>query len=234
MRISIKISGRWLRSKHFLNGEEFDRIMLLILNSNSFSVYEDGKLTFRDVVIEWENTNTPELDYTDISGLESYLIQLDGRIQTYSQESDPSGSWKTTSEQTKHAGDIWVRTSSPTGTYRWNGSKWVIINDSTLVSLAESKAQIFTSTPTVPYYKGDLWVAGSTGDIKHCVTSRTSGNYTASDWSVSSKYTDDTAANTAINTANSVKGRINHLYHIRHGHGSGFVPLRVGLVEDEE
>ena len=44
MRICIKLSGRWLRSKHFLNGEEFDRIMLLILNSNSFSVYEDGKL----------------------------------------------------------------------------------------------------------------------------------------------------------------------------------------------
>ena len=44
MRICIKISGRWLRSKHFLNGEEFDKIMLLILNSNSFSVYEDGKL----------------------------------------------------------------------------------------------------------------------------------------------------------------------------------------------
>ena len=44
MRICIKISGRWLRSKHFLNGEEFDRIMLLILNSNSFSVYEDGEL----------------------------------------------------------------------------------------------------------------------------------------------------------------------------------------------
>ena len=44
MRICIKLSGRWLRSKHFLNGKEFDRIMLLILNSNSFSVYEDGKL----------------------------------------------------------------------------------------------------------------------------------------------------------------------------------------------
>ncbi len=44
MRICIKISGRWLRSKHFLNGELFDKIMLIILNSNSFSVYEDGKL----------------------------------------------------------------------------------------------------------------------------------------------------------------------------------------------
>jgi deoxyribonuclease-4 len=27
MRICIKLSGRWLRSKHFLNGEEFDRII---------------------------------------------------------------------------------------------------------------------------------------------------------------------------------------------------------------
>ena len=44
MRICVKIAGRWIRAKHFLNGEEFDRIMLIVLNSNSFSVYEDGKL----------------------------------------------------------------------------------------------------------------------------------------------------------------------------------------------
>ena len=44
MRICVKIAGRWIRSTHFLNGEVFDKIMLIVLNSNSFSVYEDGKL----------------------------------------------------------------------------------------------------------------------------------------------------------------------------------------------
>lgn len=44
MRICVKIAGRWIRSTHFLNDEVFDKIMLIVLNSNSFSVYEDGKL----------------------------------------------------------------------------------------------------------------------------------------------------------------------------------------------
>jgi hypothetical protein len=44
MRICVKITGRWIRAKHFLNDKEIDRIMLIVLNSNQFSVYEDGKL----------------------------------------------------------------------------------------------------------------------------------------------------------------------------------------------
>ena len=44
MRICVKITGRWIRAKHFLNDKEIDRIMLIVLNSNQFSVHEDGKL----------------------------------------------------------------------------------------------------------------------------------------------------------------------------------------------
>ena len=49
-------------------------------------------------------------------------------------------------------------------------------------STADSKAKVFTSTPTVPYKVGDLWTGGPSGDVMRCKTARTSGSYTASDW----------------------------------------------------
>lgn len=56
------------------------------------------------------------------------------------------------------------------------------------------KAQVFNTTPTPPYSKGDIWVGGSAGEIKYCTTTKTSGSYNDSDWSLASKYTDDTVA----------------------------------------
>jgi len=167
------------------------------LNNGDFSLAggnikydsETNDLTLKGVTIEWTTTNSPEI--TDISGLKEYLMQLDGRIQTYSQDTDPSVNW-TDEEKSVHIGDLWFDTENNL-TKRWNGSSWDTITDSELKELAQSKAQIFTATPTVPYYVGDLWVQGSDGDILNCIVTRTSGSYTASDWEKSSKYTDDSA-----------------------------------------
>ena len=60
---------------------------------------------------------------------------------------------------------------------------------------ADSKAKVFTSTPTTPYKVGDIWTGGPNGEIMKCKTARASGNYVASDWEKASKYTDDTTAN---------------------------------------
>lgn len=71
-------------------------------------------------------------------------------------------------------------------------------------SLAGDKRRVFTSTPTPPYDVGDLWVQGSTGDIKVCQTAKTEGqSYSASDWVLSSKYTDDTVAEGAQQAADN-------------------------------
>jgi hypothetical protein len=64
--------------------------------------------------------------------------------------------------------------------------------------------QNFVTTPTTPYYVGDLWSGGSTGDLKKCITQRLTGAYQAGDWDLASKYTDNTVANQAIiDAANS-------------------------------
>lgn len=75
-------------------------------------------------------------------------------------------------------------------------------------TLANSKAKVFTSTPTTPYKIGDLWVQGSTGDMMKCKTARSSGNYVASDWEKASKYTDDTKANAVDGRVTTLQGTV--------------------------
>ena len=127
--------------------------------------------------------------------------QIDGKIETYFQNTDPSTEWTTTELKTQHIGDIW-HNSLENITYRWSGSAWNKLTDSDALqaqALANKKAQVFTSPPTIPYYQNDLWVQGSGGDIMKCITTRTSGSYNPSDWTKASKYTDDTTANNVAN-----------------------------------
>lgn len=76
-------------------------------------------------------------------------------------------------------------------------------------TLADSKAKVFTTTPTVPYKVGDLWVQGTSGDVMRCKTARSSGSYSASDWEKASKYTDDTKANAVDGKLTTLKGEYN-------------------------
>lgn len=164
---------------------------------------EDGSVLITGDGIELDGgaiTWKTPLPSSSVDGLDNYLEQLDGRIQTYSQTEDPSSEWKTADEKNKHVGDIWLNPSDGL-TKQWDGTKWIEITDSALKELAESKAQIFTDTPTTPYYVGDLWVQGADGDILNCIQSKLSGSYDSSHWEISSKYTDDTKASEALEKA---------------------------------
>lgn len=197
----------------------------------------DNVHNFNLMVGKWTGTITPEFWITDIKFEESNIVsnwtpapedsityvdnlvadlqtQVDGKIQTYSQTTDPSSGWST-DEKTKHTGDLWYNSSTKV-TKRWSGSAWTEIGNAeaeAAATLASKKAQIFTGTPTIPYYKGDLWITAlnKTGVVKTCQTTRTTGSYTASDWVEGLKYTDDTLATTANNTANTANNKIDNL-----------------------
>ena len=147
-----------------------------------------------------------------VGDLENLQTQIDGKIETYYYDYQPTltnipaSAWTTETERQKHIGDLFYYKS--TGfTYRFlkDGStwKWQPIKDSdidealqqaaTAQDTADSKRRVFTSTPTPPYDVGDLWAQGGSGDIMRCIRSRSSGNYTSSDWDKASKYTDDTS-----------------------------------------
>ena len=138
------------------------------------------------------------------SDIASLGTQIDGKAETWYQDTDPKASWSS-ADYAKHAGDLWYDTSSGT-TYRWDGSAWKeqSVPDAVFDRI-DGKSSIYNSQPNPPYRVGDLWVQGPEGDILRCIASRESGSFAASDWSPASKYTDDSTANSALDRADEAK-----------------------------
>lgn len=159
---------------------------------------------------EWEKRNK----YTDDSSLTDFINntyttdigniqnQIDGKIETFRQETDPSTAWTTAEDKKKHIGDLWYNTAT-NETFMYNGTGWSPVAGTVpdeVWGKIDSKCQIFTAQPKPPYNKGDLWFVGSSGDILTCTTARKDGeSYVETDWTKQNKYTDDTTANTIKN-----------------------------------
>lgn len=142
----------------------------------SVQITGDGiKITNGTITWGEDSVNAPEIENINglknsLTSIEGNLEQLDGRIQTYSQPTDPktTGSTKwNNSDNEKHLGDVWVNTedgvvyvfSKEGSTYKWTETQ-----DSNLKALALSKAQVFTSkssTISNGYSIGDLWILES-------------------------------------------------------------------------
>lgn len=175
---------------------------------------------------DWEKKNK----YTDDSSLTNFINttytesinyltqQIDGKVETWRQSTDPSLSWSN-EEKLSHTGDIWLNTNTDRASI-FNGTTWDEISAETVIpdelfDKIDGKAKIFTTTPTPPYNIGDLWVQGSTGDILKCVNVKTDGeSYSASDWERASKYTDDTTANEALGQISDLSTDYNKLKQI--------------------
>lgn len=173
--------------------------MYVIAYRNGTFYVAKPQLEKGNVVTDWKLAPEDTEDYVDnlIADLKE---QIDGKIQTYDQTTDPSTDWNDT-EKELHTGDLWYHPDQKT-TKRWNGNEWIELQDQEAIDaskLAKTKAQVFYTTPKPPYNVNDLWVQGRTGDIMRCKTARSSGNYVATDWEKASKYTDDSALNDFIN-----------------------------------
>lgn len=153
-------------------------------------------------------------EYAD--DLEAINSSIDKKAETWYQSTDPSTSWATTELKTAHVGDLWYNTTEKksyiyTSSYTWEEADGV---PDSVYDEIDGKAQIFTSQPTTPYHKGDLYTQGTSGDILVCTTERLTGNYTASDWIKAGKYTDDTNLNNFVNVTytnqvNELNSKIN-------------------------
>lgn len=154
----------------------------------------------------------------DFAGaLEGLQEQIDGEIDTWFYEGEPTASnlpasqWTTAEEKARHVGDLYYDTATQYA-YRYtksgNNYVWTQIADTGVTEAlaaaqaaqdtADNKRRVFYSSagtlPTPPYDKGDLWVQGSGGDILRCNVARAKGaTAQASDWVKASKYTDDAA-----------------------------------------
>lgn len=153
---------------------------------------------------DWEKASK----YTDNTALNNFINntytnaindltnQIDGKVETWFQTTDPAASWNTTALKKKHVGDMWFRTDKNT-LWRYSSSyTWQQIQDQKAIDAynaaskaqdtADGKRRVFVATPYPPYDIGDLWVDGK--DLRRCITKRTTGTYVANDWVVAVNY----------------------------------------------
>lgn len=160
--------------------------------------------------------------------------KLDGVVENWfyaytpTLQNDPAASWIRDGEQAQHEGDTFTNTqpyvdaqTTPDAgkSWRWVKSgdayEWTPIADSDAVKAlreaakaqetADGKSRTFVVQPAPPYDVGDLWMQGPSGDVMRCIKSRQTGAFDASDWDKASKYTDDTLARDAKQTAQTAQ-----------------------------
>lgn len=172
---------------------------------------ESGAFTSSD----WEKASK----YTDDSALKNFINgdfanaidtmteQIDGKIETWFQTSDPASNWTTNMEKAKHVGDMWYNSSTKLlkcyrQTFRFvNGMGtvvyiWQTIEDKKAIDAydaaskaqdtADGKRRVFVAQPYPPYDVGDLWVDGK--ELRRCITARASGSWNTNDWVVAVYY----------------------------------------------
>ena len=164
---------------------------------------------------DWEKASK----YTDDSALKNFINgdfanaidtmteQIDGKIETWFQTSDPASNWTTNAEKAKHVGDMWYNSSTKLlkcyrQTFRFvNGMGtvvyiWQTIEDKKAIDAydaaskaqdtADGKRRVFVAQPYPPYDVGDLWVDGK--ELRRCITERASGSWNTNDWVVAVYY----------------------------------------------
>lgn len=172
---------------------------------------ESGAFTSSD----WEKASK----YTDDSALKNFINgdfanaidtmteQIDGKIETWFQTSNPASNWTTNAEKAKHVGDMWYNSSTKLlkcyrQTFRFvNGMGtvvyiWQTIEDKKAIDAydaaskaqdtADGKRRVFVAQPYPPYDVGDLWVDGK--ELRRCITERASGSWNTNDWVVAVYY----------------------------------------------
>ena len=159
--------------------------------------------------------------------LEKLQNQIDGKVEEYyyayepTLDNLPASEWTTDEDKKAHEGDKFFDKSTGHA-YRFFKNdeteeyEWTLIQDADVIEAlnkasraqetADGKRRTFLTTPQPPYDPGDLWVQGSTGDIMVCKKGREKGTaYQSDDWEKSSKYTDDTKANEALEAIEGLK-----------------------------
>lgn len=141
-------------------------------------------------------------------GMSSMTNQIDGKIETWFQTTDPASRWLNDAMKAKHVGDMWYHTTNKElrcyrqtnvtiNNFVFVNYAWALIEDSKAISAyeaasnaqdtADGKRRVFVDTPYPPYDVGDLWVDGK--ELRRCITSKTSSqSYNVNDWVVAVYY----------------------------------------------
>lgn len=140
------------------------------------------------------------------STIENLTSQIDGKVESWFQENDPSDNWSEPNYNA-HLGDMWYNPTTKDLCY-WEFKRyasnghlvqmyvWTKVEDRKAIEAyeaasraqdtADGKRTVFVAEPKPPYQIGDLWVDGK--ELRRCVTARASGTYVATDWAIAVYY----------------------------------------------
>ena len=192
---------------------------------------------------DWEKASK----YTDDSSLDLFIngvfkdslnslkTQIDGKIETWYQSSDPSLDWTRVeekpwididgnkildtsgneivliweSEKVEHEGDLWHNTSDNTQWIYKSGIWQPQSIPDELLDKIDGKSSVYMVQPKPPYYKGDLWVTTNSegkASLKTSTVNRVGGDFDASDW-IDFKYADKDDIKNAIDNYDTSLGQ---------------------------
>lgn len=186
--------------------------------------YADTQATAAKTAAESTFNTWKNGDYAkSLSDLQS---QVDGKAEAWYQPTDPSSSW-TIDDKAKHVGDLWLCTDNVmsettvkykkdstyiyqkgTGEYSWAEQQV----PSEVFDKIDGKAAVYVERPS-SYKANDLWILSkdttldktvySEGEV--LVATQDAESFSEKDWKKKFRYTDDTAANKALNARRVVK-----------------------------
>lgn len=136
-------------------------------DSNKY-IWTCSKITYTDGVVKYVGKNCLESTSADAvqQNVNNLEIKVNGKIESYYQNSDPSSSWSTSIEKENHVGDIWYNTSNQktfvyykdTSTnpvsYSW---KWQNV-PTELLNSVNGKSTIYSGIVPTNYKKGEYWI----------------------------------------------------------------------------
>lgn len=206
---TIGLNADWINSGSIVIKDPRNNVMFLADTATGEVRIVADSFTLRGKTIEELSQEANEAILDALA--QDIQTQLDGKIETYNQTSDPSTAWTTTAAKQAHTGDLWYSSSTKL-TKRWTGTAWGTLDatDTVAQDLAKAAAKVFVNTPIPPYKVGDIWIGNSASDMKRCQTARSSGSYVSSDWIKAVKYTDDSTAWTAYYLADDAMTAANN------------------------
>ena len=149
--------------------------------------YSDGSVEYSTPVYMTSGSNGTAQDLSDFKqqyekDKEALQGKVDSKVNVYYSSEAPVGL------KSDNVGDIWVDADNGKS-QMWDGSKWVEFTTKVppeLLDQVDGKSTIYSTQPTVPYDKNDVWFNGD--DIYVCITTKTEGEFDSADWARKETY----------------------------------------------
>ena len=149
--------------------------------------YSDGSVEYSTPVYMTSGSNETAQDLSDFKqqyekDKEALQGKVDSKVNVYYSSEAPVGL------KSDNVGDIWVDADNGKS-QMWDGSKWIEFTTKVppeLLDQVDGKSTIYSTQPTVPYDKNDVWFNGD--DIYVCITTKTEGEFDSADWARKETY----------------------------------------------